>query len=306
MKKDHPVKKVQLGSAFYKMQKSGIAENNFGLDNSGDLLGGGFGLYSTANMVAGIGPIKTEFYRIAFTRQGDVNVKLGLESFHPKRNTLVFGFPGQIFSLWDKSPGFYAYYILFKEDFVTHSAVLKGIREFPFMSYTGVQGFELEEDEGLEVEDLIHKIDAEIKRNDADMVASIELYVQLILLKAHRSYRRQQLSKQVTSTSNNALFKRFIKLVGQHFLTHKKVADYAKMLCVSPNHLNRIIRSQCDKTAHELIDEMVLMEAKALLMQTSSSVAEIAYQLEFTDPSHFNKFFKKLTGVTPMEFRESK
>jgi AraC-like DNA-binding protein len=93
--------------------------------------------------------------------------------------------------------------------------------------------------------------------------------------------------------------------VGQHFLTHRKVSDYAGMLHVSANHLNRTIKSQSDKTAHELIDEMILMEAKALLRQTTFSIAEIAYQLDFSDPSHFNKFFKKLTGITPLQYRES-
>jgi AraC-like DNA-binding protein len=306
VKKNQPIKKVPLDAAFYKMQKTGIAQDNFGLDNSSELLGAGFGLYSTANMAPGIGPVKTEFYRIALTRRGSLQVKLGLEAFHPHRNTIVFGFPGQVFTLWNKSPDVYAYYILFKEDFVQQSPVLKNIREFPFMSHTGVQGFELSEQEGLEIEELIHKADAEIKRNDANTVASIELYVQLILLKAQRSYQRQQLSKQETATSTNALFKRFIKLVGQHFLTHRKVADYADMLHVSANHLNRVIKSQSDKTAHELIDEMILMESKALLRQTSFSIAEIAYQLDFSDPSHFNKFFKKLTDVTPLQYREAK
>jgi AraC-like DNA-binding protein len=306
VKKNQPIKKVVLGPAFYKLQKTGATQNNFGLDNSTELLGAGFGLYSTTNMVPFLGPLKTEFYRIALTRKGTVNVKLGLEAFQPQRNTIVFGFPGQVFTLWNRSPGFYAYYILFTEEFVTHSPILKDIRgQFPFMGYTGVQGFTLNEEEGMEIETLVHEIDVEIKRNDANTVASIELYVQLILLKALRSYSRQQLSKQETATNRNALYKRFIKLVGQHFLTHKKVSDYAKLLNVSADHLNRIIKSQSDKTAHELIDEMILMEAKALLKQTHLSIAEIAYQLEFSDPSHFNKFFKKLTGVTPLQYRES-
>jgi hypothetical protein len=175
VKKHQPIKKVPLDAAFYKLQKTGVAQDNFGLDNSSELLGGGFGLYSTANMAPGIGPVKTEFYRMALTRQGSLQVKLGLEAFHPQRNTIVFGFPGQVFTLWNKSPDVYAYYILFKEDFVMQSPVLKNIREFPFMSYMGVQGFELSEEEGLEIEELIQKINSEIKRKDINTIASIEL-----------------------------------------------------------------------------------------------------------------------------------
>lgn len=305
-RKSQPLKKTNLDAAFYKLQKTGLAENDFALDNSSKLIAGGFGLYSTANMVSGLGPIKTEFYRIALTRAGSVNIKLGLESFHPRRNTVVFGFPGQIFTLWNRSPDFYAFYLLFTEDFVRQSLVLRNIREFPFMNYTGVQGFEISDEEGMEMEHLVSKIDAEIKRNDRTTAASIELYVQLMLLNAERSYRRQQLSNQETARNGNALFRRFIKLVSHYFLTHKKVSDYAQLLHVSANHLNRVVRSECSKTAHELINEMILMEAKALLRQSGSSVAEIAYGLEFADPSHFNKFFKNLTGVTPLQYRGNK
>src|SRR4051812_8990673 len=113
MSKSQPLKKVHLGPAFYKLQKNGVAAGGFGLDNSDELIGGGFGLYSTTNMVAGLGPMKTEFYRIAFTRAGNVNVHLGLEAFTPVRNTLVFGFPGQTFSIGNRSEEFFAYYILF-------------------------------------------------------------------------------------------------------------------------------------------------------------------------------------------------
>ena len=99
------------------------------------------------------------------------------------------------------------------------------------------------------------------------------------------------------------LFNNFLKLVSQHFLSVRKVSDYAEMLHVSPDHLNRIIKSNADKTASELIDEMLVMEAKAYLLHSKMTISEIAYKLEFTDPSHFNKFFKKICKTTPLQFR---
>ena len=95
----------------------------------------------------------------------------------------------------------------------------------------------------------------------------------------------------------------FLKLVSQHFLNIRKVSDYAAMLHVSPDHLNKVIKSNADKTASELIDEMLVTEAKAYLLYSKMSVSEIAYKLEFADPSHFNKFFKKPNNCTPLEFR---
>jgi AraC family transcriptional regulator, transcriptional activator of pobA len=53
-----------------------------------------------------------------------------------------------------------------------------------------------------------------------------------------------------------------------------------------------------------LIDEMILREAKAYLLHSDLSVSEIGYTLNFADPSHFNKFFKKLADCTPLQFRQ--
>jgi AraC-like DNA-binding protein len=99
------------------------------------------------------------------------------------------------------------------------------------------------------------------------------------------------------------LFNRFLKLVGRHFLQFQKVSDYAGMLFVSPDHLNRTIKLSSDKTCLQWIDQMILLEAKALLKHSELSISEISYKLKFSDPSHFNKFFKKHSAQTPLQYR---
>ncbi len=125
----------------------------------------------------------------------------------------------------------------------------------------------------------------------------------MLLLIANRNYPRSTSTKPETNESGQHLFTQFVKLVSEHFLKLHKVSDYATMLHVSPDYLNRIIKAQSGKKAHELIDDMILIEAKAHLLHSRLSVAEIAYKLEFSDPSHFNKFFRKLAGCTPLEYR---
>jgi AraC-like DNA-binding protein len=161
----------------------------------------------------------------------------------------------------------------------------------------------LSEEEGKEIESIILKINDEIKAKKANISQAIQLYIQLILITASRSYAQSVLSHKDQIDSGSSLFTRFLKSVSEHFLSVKKVADYAAMLHVSADHLNRTIKAHSDKTAHELIDEMIIREAKAYLLHSQLSVAEIAYKLEFADPSHFNKFFKKLSGCTPLQFR---
>ena len=94
-------------------------------------------------------------------------------------------------------------------------------------------------------------------------------------------------------------------LVSHHFHQKLSVKEYADMLNVTPNHLNDTVKSVSGKTAGSLIQEMTLLEAKVLLHQTSITIAEIAFHLNFQEPSYFGRFFKKQTGITSFQYRQS-
>lgn len=301
------IKSYRLDNRYLFIHKEATTDSDFGLDNTSELIDKGFGLYSSARVKDRIGPLKSEFYRLAICRRGFVNVDCGLETFTHQRNTIHFNFPSQLFSLYDKSEDMFAYYILFTEKFIEDILPLKNIQQqFPFLDYDGVPFFQLTESEAAEIEDLFFKIDNEIKRNDKNIKRTIQLYINLILIVANRSYQRQNLSKKVDPKKDITVVTRYKKLVSQHFITKRNVSDYAKMIAITPNHLSKLVKEQTGKTASSFIEEMLLMEAKALLRHTELSVSEIAYQLDFTDPSHFNKFFKKGTEATPLQYRNQK
>jgi len=299
------IKKIQLNADLYKLHKNGTGESEFGMDNTSELLDGGFGLYSTRDLKKNIGPVKTAYFRISLTRNGNASFGIGLEKYKPHRNCILFGIPGQIFSLHDASKDFLAYYMLFSEQFIAEAFLrLNKKQQFPFLTHSGLQCFELDDDTANEIERIIFKINEEIKKNKPECTEVIRLYIQLILFYANRNYGAILLSTYGTSNTLQHLFNRYLKLVSQHFLSVRKVADYAEMLHVSPDHLNRAIKSFSDNTAHEFIDEMILMEAKAYLLHSAMTVSEIAYKLDFADPSHFNRFFKNRCHQTPLEFRK--
>jgi AraC-like DNA-binding protein len=296
--------KIKLDTDLYKLHKSGNGNSDFGMDNTSEILDDGFGLYSTVDLKKNIGPIKTQYFRISLTRKGSANFDIGLEKYTTKRNSILFGIPGQIFSLHQYSKDFLAYYMLFTENFIA-DALLKYNRKqhYPFLSYSGLQSFQLDNNTADEIESIIFKMNQEVKERRSGCSEMIKLYIHQIILLANRCYGTVLLSNNHAPNSQQTLYNDFLKLVSQHFLTVRKVSAYAEMLHVSSDHLNRAIKSCSDKTAHELIDEMLLIEAKAFLLHTSLTIAEIAYKLEFSDPSHFNRFFKKYCELTPAEFR---
>ncbi len=193
---------------------------------------------------------------------------------------------------------------LFSEQFIGETLLLKSYKnQFPFLSYAGVQCFPLADEEATEVEENIMKINREVKAKRHSLSQAIQLYIQLIFIVANRSYSQRMFFDHHTADKETSLVTRFLKLVSEHFLVVRKVADYADLLHVSADYLTKTLRTQLNKTAHELIDEMIGREAKAYLLHSPLSVAEIAYQLKFSDPSHFNKFFKKLNTCTPLQYR---
>jgi AraC family transcriptional regulator, transcriptional activator of pobA len=302
-KKKEEIKNYSLPS-FYHEHKSDVVESDFGLDNTAELIENGFGLYSSNGSKPRIGPIKSNFFRLGLMKRGSAHLDCGLETYIFKPDNIYFTFPGQIFCLKDKDADYFAYYMLFTEEFMSEIITHKNLGDqFPFFNYASVQQIHLNKAEVIEVEGLIFKINYEIKNRQSDIKQVIQLYLQLILIVANRSYARQQLGTKENNSMDSVLVRNFKKLVSQHFILKRNISDYAFLLNISADHLNKTLKTQTDKTAHQLIQEMLLIESKALLLHSELSVAEIAWHLEFTDPSHFNKFFRKLTSLTPLTYR---
>ncbi|WES98182.1 helix-turn-helix domain-containing protein [Chryseobacterium arthrosphaerae] len=98
----------------------------------------------------------------------------------------------------------------------------------------------------------------------------------------------------------------FCELVNQNFKENKTTASYAKILNLSPNYLNALVRENLGMNAGQFIKNRVILEAERLLLHTSMSVTEISYELGFVDNSHFGKYFKSANGVSPNSYRTSK
>ncbi len=91
--------------------------------------------------------------------------------------------------------------------------------------------------------------------------------------------------------------------LSQHIYQKQKVTDYAEMLSVTPNHLNKCVKSSTGKSAHDLLSEMLILEAKVLLKQTNMTISEVAYKIGRNEISDFARFFKAQTGMKSSEFR---
>ncbi len=93
-------------------------------------------------------------------------------------------------------------------------------------------------------------------------------------------------------------------LILRHHREQLTVEAYARMLGLSPTHLNRAVRQVTGKTAHDLVMERSIEEARRALVFTGHSIQHIAENLGFSDPAYFSRCFRRCTGQTPRGFRD--
>lgn len=95
----------------------------------------------------------------------------------------------------------------------------------------------------------------------------------------------------------------FLKVLREHIKEQRSVNFYADMLYVTPKHLSMCVKETTGKTCGEIIDEMVVAEAKTLLHNPEFTIGHVADVLNFSDQYFFSKYFKKRTGLSPMNYR---
>ena len=114
-----------------------------------------------------------------------------------------------------------------------------------------------------------------------------------------RSIRQGRYSERIEQ-----LFTDFIQLAHQHFIEHRNLAFYADRLHITPIYLSRVVKSITGDTVVAYLNRLLLMEATYQLQTTEASINQIAENLHFADQASFSKFFRRMRGMGPKEFRK--
>ena len=119
------------------------------------------------------------------------------------------------------------------------------------------------------------------------------------------NYYRKEQDRLLPPDNNAGIFSRFCDLVVEHYHESKEIQYYASLLDLHPKYLSRVVRTATNGvTPGQWIDRYVVAQAKRLMATNPElSLKEIAYELGFSEPTAFYRFFKRVTGLTANEFR---
>ena len=131
------------------------------------------------------------------------------------------------------------------------------------------------------------------------LVFQIMLFIYKVGYKCYEPYKNEVTSRQ------GRLSDQFLFLVQDNFREHRLLDSDAQKMKITPKYLSRTVKVQTGDSAVEWIERFVILEAKVLLKSSNLNIQQIADELHFPSQSFFGKYFKKLTGMSPKEYRNS-
>lgn len=128
------------------------------------------------------------------------------------------------------------------------------------------------------------------------LVSALLWYVDHLWSRQEQTYRKNQSREQ-------RLFTDFIHLVSEFAPEHHTIEFYASRLCITPRYLSTVVKQASGRSAKQWIDEALVTRIKIDLLHTEKPITSISDDMNFPNQSFFTKFFKRMTGMTPSQFR---
>ncbi len=251
-------------------------------------------------------PLRVDGLIIAIREKGETRMSINLREQTIKKNDLVVCPTGNIIQS-DVNKGIHqSQTMMISSNFLKEMYIDLNSFMPLFLSLKGTSVFHLTDEEVQELSPYFHLLEDTVSSEDKFCKETIRrllgAYLYKIASLLHRKYPMAE--EEAKSVKREELqFNQFITLLKEHHRKERRVDFYAEQLFLSPKHFSTVIKKVSGKTAGEWIDEYVILEAKALLKYSTMSIQEVAYYLNFPNPSFFGKYFRHHTGMSPSEYK---
>ena len=247
--------------------------------------------------------IKVDVDTIIFCRKGTANIEIDLIPYEIVANTQLIIIAGSIVHNISNSDDFKISYITFKHEVYDEAtAQLEPSFTFFLKEYPCVQ---LGEKKINKMNYLVEAMeDFYNEKTNCFRVKIFKNNIQSFLLDVYDKTRTLfKIEKSEEVGRREELFIKFIHLIHKYCPQQREVGFYAEKLCITSRYLSSITQNVADKSAKYIIDKHAIQRIKIMLKYSNMSIQDISYELNFPNQSFFSRYFKKHTGMSPLEYR---
>lgn len=253
----------------------------------------------------------SEFYLLSMKGKMKGNTfQYGKNSYDFEDGTLVFMSPEQVASFAEPIEELddSGWTILFHPDLIRKSQLGKTIKNYSFFTYETNEALHLSDKEKQSLFELVKKIDIELNQNiDKHSQDIIIQNLESILKYSNRYYDRQFYTR---TNLNKDFVTKFEQYLQNYFsssdLSEKgipSIRQCGEAMNMSGSYLSDLLKIETGSSAKDHIHSYLIEKAKSTLLNSTTSISEIAFSLGFEYPQHFSKLFKTKTGISPSKYR---
>ena len=246
---------------------------------------------------------KINHFEVLFIIKGKGSLELDGQHYILTDNSIHCVFPGNIRKI-NMDPGTDGYYISFAIEFLKLSDgyCISSAWLEEYNNYSNIASTMIDHEMQPEFETFASKLKWEYNNYLERRSELLKGLLNIFLIYFSRNLNK--LPYNDTPNREKELVNKFFGLLKKNFSSKKLVNDYALLLTVTPNFLNRIIKKITGFTTSHHIQQQIILEAKRQAIYSSVSMKQIAYSLGFDNPAHFSKFFKNNCGINFTDFKK--
>jgi AraC-like DNA-binding protein len=243
-------------------------------------------------------PHRHEYFEIFWILSGNGRQSIDFVEYEMSPNKMFFITPGQVHDVHELSDNIYA--ISFNAEFINSQVQSQLPIDKLFLQNRSEKPYIVLDEQGnKDLSNLIKIIENEFNTNSSDKDLMSMLLVSFL------RYVMRYLESEVRSYSlKDTRMVKLLKLIDEHFHSRKDASFYAEQLAMTNKRLNELSKEQFGHTVTQLIHDKIIVEARRMLAFTDKTIKAIGLELGYEDTSYFGRFYKRLSGTTPQQFRE--